>query len=1170
MAKNNCEIIKENSETIKENDITQQEIADAESKFINFDSEAIDKLLETSLPGTVLDEKDVNKWLVDHWGSQKKNKILASKIMGLIRGNNLIGEMMYDYILTHLPPGIKVGDEKGNFDLSKFPRSSLKLFYRQVLGMTKAINPEGKSYANFGGIWSALRTPVDLKWREPTGAFGYITNATRDYASMTSRRIKTFMDNLPRLKQEAKKLVYKKGDEAVKKNPKLLGKRIFKDSDLPRLSMKDILGNTGIIGDEMTLQSKDMEAFFAMNMMGWIYEENGKFYIYQDWQVRTDEEGNNLRYDSGDPLVPGDFMFGFENPVLLKDFDAARFPLEVDLSGFSDMTKSQLKRFKDMKDEARKTDNIVFEYMDAKMAQSTAFLVEQLNKSFPSLNAGDVKFISFNPGLAEFDINKVHGSLKEKIARYYEILGRLTKKEKEQYDLFMNAFGMNINDEFIIANGIAEPRKAERRKNHWPVLYQIDVYKPMLDNLIIELTMKRDQIENEIKKPNENSNIPRLKSDLKMYNAKIDHAKGIQANFDNYHLDVKNNLTMPFAKDNKYFKRVSNAYNIRSARKDNGVYYDYLKHGMSAVERNILTGNLISSLNAAKSDAVKRASVNQYRIPFSDPKVEGMFGLTAEGTLGWFGSFTTPERLQRNLRSVNSYLSGMFLSGPMTPITNLTAVIENFHDYGYRSTKDAFFLFNGKESNIIDDETGLKRKEMIGRMIQDSGIAEFSDFFSEAMVNGIVGIQLEQDIAQEIMGEMLLYHGRNRKGMPKKKSEKQFLERVNILLRQSTLYMEASEFVVTNDKGVVGPNLTEAQIKERKKDLKQRIRLTSANKLVQFAIEKKYEFKLNLDKFSISKFQKVKKVTGKLALSLGKGYAEISKLTGVIGSMSEGEKFLRTLGFVIGVQRAWDAGILDKSVPWWKYTDPKSINQAIRIGREYNFFSNFGLSTQDVGRFNYNGFGNLQGKFKYWSQQKFGKDARRLKEAYTVLMSEEAIESGDKDYKAMAKLFLLMLKPTTKQERMARPEIANLRHFVWTQGLTTLVWDALVIHPVHLGLKTIAKPVRSFVWGSPFLGKQYKNFTSDYVSLMIVIPIILANLGTGLSYDEEDKERLLSNYLRRGPSGYGQMFGFDWILAVIFALSGDTEKAIDKAAIPFEPTTTRAAKEWVKWRMEEF
>ena len=360
MAKNNCEIIKENSETIKENDITQQEIADAESKFINFDSEAIDKLLETSLPGTVLDEMDVNKWLVDHWGSQKKNKILASKIMGLIRGNNLIGEMMYDYILTHLPPGIKVGDEKGNFDLSKFPRSSLKLFYRQVLGMTKAINPEGKSYANFGGIWSALRTPVDLKWREPTGAFGYITNATRDYASMTSRRIKTFMDNLPRLKQEAKKLVYKKGDEAVKKNPKLLGKRIFKDSDLPRLSMKDILGNTGIIGDEMTLQSKDMEAFFAMNMMGWIYEENGKFYIYQDWQVRTDEEGNNLRYDSGDPLVPGDFMFGFENPVLLKDFDAARFPLEVDLSGFSDMTKSQLKRFKDMKDEARKTDNIVF------------------------------------------------------------------------------------------------------------------------------------------------------------------------------------------------------------------------------------------------------------------------------------------------------------------------------------------------------------------------------------------------------------------------------------------------------------------------------------------------------------------------------------------------------------------------------------------------------------------------------------------------------------------------------------------------------------------------------------------------------------------------------------------------------------------------------------------
>lgn len=54
---------------------------------------------------------------------------------------------------------------------------------------------------------------------------------------------------------------------------------------------------------------------------------------------------------------------------------------------------------------------------------------------------------------------------------------------------------------------------------------------------------------------------------------------------------------------------------------------------------------------------------------------------------------------------------------------------------------------------------------------------------------------------------------------------------------------------------------------------------------------------------------------------------------------------------------------------------------AIAFGRFFNRLYQFGLSTTDVSQYNWSAFGNLMGKFAYYTQQKFGNDARIMADA---------------------------------------------------------------------------------------------------------------------------------------------------------------------------------------------
>ena len=94
----------------------------------------------------------------------------------------------------------------------------------------------------------------------------------------------------------------------------------------------------------------------------------------------------------------------------------------------------------------------------------------------------------------------------------------------------------------------------------------------------------------------------KAESFLEKAGVRLEAAESILNKMDNYHMDAHHDFLMNFASDNKHFKRISNAYDIRNARTDDGVFYDYLKNMMGTIERNNLAATLLESLARLKTD----------------------------------------------------------------------------------------------------------------------------------------------------------------------------------------------------------------------------------------------------------------------------------------------------------------------------------------------------------------------------------------------------------------------------------------------------------------------------------------------------------------------------------------------------------------------------------------
>tara|TARA_Y100000593_G_scaffold20978_3_gene42238 strand:+ start:3634 stop:7176 length:3543 start_codon:yes stop_codon:yes gene_type:complete len=1165
-----CKITRDNILALENNDRVSDEAYKAMSNFLDInESLSMDLQEEWKIGETVDDEKLLDKKIMEiierKYGKKSERILLAHKIYAIIQGTSISEDMMYEFILTHLPHGLKVGKKTGKvdpdtgleiregLDLTLFPMSSLKLFLAQALRVVTAVNPDRAAYANFGGIWSSIKTPSSLKWEEPTGAFYDLSKNVRDYSRFVSSRINMFMDNVDELKAWVRK--YNKGK---KKEDKLV---------IPEMAMNDILENLNSFTAvrQGRASDRDMQRLFHMYMMGWMYldPDTQQFMIHEDWGRQLNEEGYAKRWPPTPEAIAeyeekkkkglpadypeGDIMKGFSSPVPLSKYQDGKWNVVLN--------KKDFKRFMHLAEQARNVDNVVFEYMAEQFQESVDTLIGTLSEQFKNLTEDQIKLLFFHPNSNQAK----------------KIFSAIDDKSRRKIKLLKDTFGMYISDELVIANGA----KVEKKSRHWPIIYDTNVYKMLVDMYIQDMEYVITTLQDKIDKHTGTAAAKRkLIREKEIHEDKLSNASEIRNNFDKYHKDYQSNSLIPFSQDNKYFKRISGAFDIRSGRNDVGVYYDYLKHIMSAIERNHLSSTLAHNLDIAESEAVIRTMINLFKVPFGDPTTEGFMGMTVEGQAGFINSITpdflytlSAKEHQENMRRFAGWLTGVYLSGAGSPLTNMTAMMENIYDFGKDVFQEALQDYN---STTKIPGRNITVGEAIKSIIQRSGITEFSDFFSRAMVNGIIGIQLEQDIADRILGEMMLFHEATKKSIwadfkrtvrgNKKKSEldayDNFVERVTILLEQSSIFIDNVEKLVL---------LEEDRVNFRRKRIKREKKEAAINKLIQYAINKEYVFKTALKDVPISKFRKnVGGPISDLALTVGQLYGQITKFQFGL-TMSDTEAALRSISFVIGVNRAWLHGALPNHVHWWEYTAEEDIQKVITIGSEYNYFVNFGLSTQDVGRYNWNGFGNLMGKFKYWSQQKWGKDSRRFRWAYESLKDVEDVENQNFSMKAVVKLLGHLFDPRVSRtkgraRRATHPELQAFRVWFWSQGLATALWDQFVRGPFKIPFLT------NFVYGKMGFGGQIRNFGSDLLSWIFLFPAMLAR-GAFMSdepIEDEDIQRQVTHYIRKWHLGYLPMMGFDFILSMIYGLNEQYKKMVDKFPVPIYPEAEQIIKDILK------
>ena len=1144
-----CDMNKKQLENIIANEDARNEWFEENSVVnkIADEGKELQDILDNEYPiGRFIDVSVVNEKMNKLYGPMSTAKKIAIKIRALMASNEILAEYILEYAIERIGENSKVGTAvrknkagdlvqvERHLVLSRFPVSTLKNIYTEAL--KPSFSTEGTRILNFNGILTNLVTPKQRALKEPSGSFMIVQRAVSNYANRISHRIKRFSS--PH-KEKGKTAwtgmnnVYTGIEDLVKYHPGY--------SD-PELKNKYVSFFSRFMDGRIFVNKE--ERIIRKGQKDERIIKVGEWMIYADHGPLTDKKGYTLTYGKG-----GDVIHGYQNPVVLDEFTP---PNREKGAWFIDMPKNANKKFFELVKEARTIDDAVLPYFERAMGASLKEVRTQLNRAFPNLKESEINLILFkNKDIKAKPLVKA-------------ILSKLTKEQLELYEEMHEAFEPMLQNEFVMALG----DKVEKRKDHWPGMFDENLYLPMLEHLIFELQNSYDSLNLLYKNEKDekgnkynNEELSKIRKTLIDLKSKLNYSNAIKDKINGYPVDLTQNLIANLANDNKYFKRVSGAYDRRQVRTDNGVYFDYLKNMSATVERNYLVASLIKSIVVSKEKntpkmhkVVTRASINLFKVPFHGTDIYRTGFLnrllpflpnTTEGYnkvlnkipgLGLLDGKLyrnkTAMQLNKTYKFVNSYLTGTYLSGLQTTVQNLGDSLRNLIYSSWDEAMYAFALYRDKAPKKDKDGNMVSTRDNLERIIEMSGITEFSDFFSRSMVNGIVKRQMEAAVADGILKAMMDYANANINAnlRQRKKNLDKFENTVNELLAKSDSIYKPSDFLKTDS--------SIKDIKMRRKQIKQDRRIMFANKLVQFAIEKEFVFR---DFIRQSPWKKFSKMKAEQAI-------EMYKQTSTIGmriTMSSTESFIRSLSFIIGLNRAQKAGLMNQEVPWYEFTDSKDINEAISIGRTYQERLNFGLSTQAVGEYFYNGWGMLQGKFKYWSNQKFGADVRLWNEAYRTMKSMEKIESNSFDFKALTKMFSQLLNPALRGKtlRTTNPEIAALRTFMLTQLPITVAFDAFTLGLFPAG-GMLAKGARSafyYLSGS----KALRGFTSDLVSLSIA-PFLIATLIFGDGFeDEEDPERAVKYYLRKTFFGFVPMWAFDNIIALAAIIGDSTKRGVE-------------------------
>jgi len=345
-----------------------------------------------------------------------------------------------------------------------------------------------------------------------------------------------------------------------------------------------------------------------------------------------------------------------------------------------------------------------------------------------------------------------------------------------------------------------------------------------------------------------------------------------------------------------------------------------------------------------------------------------------------------------------------------------------------------------------------------------------------------------------------------------------------------------------------------SRLKQQDIELKSRMRLYGANKLVQWAINKEYALKPLIKNRTWSEWAMLPFGSTAVAMSALYKFVPVT--------MANTEKFIRSITFIIGAENVWKNSVngFRNDIHWSQYTDEQDIDNIILLGREYSYYSNFGMSTQDVAQYQF-GPAAPFGKFKYWNQQKWQADWDSWHEAIESM--QRINESGSQDRKfgfragPILKIMGNIIKPGGGRERrLTRPEVQAVRTMFLTQGMSSFLWNLFMFNP--LNLRHLPKALGDIIKAGQTAGyrtgisTQLRNFAvSDIMSWITIIPALAVKpilMGSFGGDDElEDYDRSINYWLRKVPfAGFMVTWTWNGIMALIAAMTDEEDLFVKK------------------------
>ena len=1113
---------------------------DVKKVFQNIADEIVKQYGKTAIP-----EKELDKLLNQKLKGQKEPKKLATifKIQTLLNNKLILEIFSKDFKyegISASTKGIK-GNYNGNIFLDTLPINTIGKFYHKLIAFENAKVKENFT-GSFGNAMVSLSTPRNMRWKDRTGAIAVIVNAVETFLVSVNQHISKYMGNPTNKKM----------------------------SDIYQ-QVQNIAGVPGQ-DDENRLKAVKL---FSRIMSGWMSIENGTIMINSSVGISSDP--NDKRYTNSEYYTydkeynvwrytsTNDKVKDFQNKVLFSDYVLGKTLNKTDKAFFNKIKKDPeaVKRFLSY-GKTNKEVKFVLQAIELNKLKLSAEKIKVLQEQIT--RARKIHSSVFNNVKSEFE--KLDSELRAELTTWLpkikdpKVYKSLTiafitgdfnaVNNKGEYwikDPNDRRIGKYLHDKFgktvilnVFENGLVNLKE---RKNSFPTIYQNEDLRFHYDEMINDNKELINDYEDKIK------NTP--VKDRKPLLEEFDEAKANLARLENTLGKLDEAMEDPIwhrkiysSNDAKSFRRITNSIDIRESRDDVSLYRDYLTNLYSTLERGKLARKAIRAVRQADPnlDGSNKEIVDYilglYDTTLHKPEARAnVFGADLSLRNVYEGFFkklpfkVDEYKLDRYVRTISAAITGRYLGGYSTAVLNKTATLQKAIHVGWKRYSQASDNLNSY-------------KEGLDSIIQDSGILDFGDFFSNSLVQDLTqrdNISLENALAiTELQFE---YWNNVNKGMSKKAAEKIFRDKCYINAKNIPAYKD---------------------LKTRKRTLREKKLKKIVDRWANWAITKEYQAypirDITEDQYKLFKqaIRKINSLPAKTFESINKTMLDV---LGTTFTMSGSEKELRSHSFVIGIDLAINAGILDKDF-YFKLQNNQLTNedkiQAIEIGREMTRVLDFGLSNQDIGeigRF----AGGINTKFTIWAQQKFGYDSRLFRDAYRSMK----IKEGNPLFNTMKELLssMSLTNPSKAWEKNA--DIARLRNFILMQGPLTLIMDLVLFSPIGGPFLRRLPIIRN-----TFAIKIMSGISSDLLSLTVSTPLYIL-MAMMSDWDEEDVQEDLFYKFKKIPFlGYGYGFALDTMYLLLgIATDMEEEDALKKANklvgpfIPLPPPAAIAVEEAV-------